>query len=101
MKSVSLKYLSLSPEESKEIAQLLARKRGIKGYKSMPEDRLLDAIISSKPAEKSEKSKFSKARIGEIETEFKNKQRNNFSKSKIKEIRKNIYEIKTRKNFLR
>ena len=77
MKSVSLKYLSLSPEKSKEIVELLARKRGSKDYKSMSEDRLLDAIISSKPVEKSKRSKFSKARIGEIEREF-NKQRHTF-----------------------
>ena len=32
----SLQDLSLSSEELKEIAKLLAQKRGIKGYKSMP-----------------------------------------------------------------
>ena len=55
MKSVSLEDLSLSPEESKEIVELLARKRGIKDYESMSEDRLLDAIISSKPVRKDKK----------------------------------------------
>ena len=55
MKSVSLEDLSLSPEESKEIVELLARKRGIKDYESMSEDRLLDAIISSKPLRKDKK----------------------------------------------
>ena len=35
MQSSSLRNLNLSPEELKEIAKLLARKRGIKGYKSM------------------------------------------------------------------
>ena len=79
MKSLSLRDLNLSSEELKEIAQLLARKRGIKCYESMLEDRLLNAIISSKSAKKSEKSKFSKARIGEIEREF-NKLRHKFSK---------------------
>ena len=38
MLNPSLKDLNLSSEELKEIAKLLARKRGIKGYKSMPED---------------------------------------------------------------
>ena len=37
MKSVSLEDLDLSPEESKEIVELLARKRGIKDYESMSE----------------------------------------------------------------
>ena len=93
MQSPALRDLNLSSEEIKEIAQLLTRKRGIKVYKSTPEDRLLNAIILSKPAEKSEKSRFSKIRIGEIEKEF-NKQRHKFSKSKIKGIKRNIYEIK-------
>ena len=44
----SLKDLDPSLEELKEIFKLLALKRGIKGYKSMPKDRLLSAIISSK-----------------------------------------------------
>ena len=52
MLNPSLKDLHLSSEELKEIAKLLARKRGIKGYKSMPEDKLLNALISSKPAKK-------------------------------------------------
>ena len=40
--------LNLSPKEVKVIAQI----RGIKGYKSMPEDELLSAPISSKPVKK-------------------------------------------------
>ena len=98
----SLKDLDLSSKELKEIAKLLARKRGIKGYRSMPEEKLLSVLISSKPAKKSEKPKinFSKARIEKIKKEF-NESRQKFSKSKINEIRKNLYEIKTKKNFLR
>ena len=38
MLSPSLKDLNLSSEELKEVVKLLARKRGIKGYKSMSED---------------------------------------------------------------
>ena len=53
MLNPSLKDLYLSSEELKEIAKLLARKRGInKGYRSMPEDRLLSGLISSKPVKK-------------------------------------------------
>ena len=52
MKSPSLRDLKLSSEELKEIAQLLARKRGIKGYESMPEDRLLNAIFFIKICKK-------------------------------------------------
>ena len=63
--------LDLSPEELKEVVELLARKRGIKDYESMSDDRLLDAIISSKPVKKFEMLKFLEARIREIEREFK------------------------------
>ena len=70
MKSVSLEDLDLSPEESKEIVELLARKRGIKNYESMSDDRLLDAISSSKPTKTFKIPKFLKVRIREIEIEF-------------------------------
>ena len=41
MKSSSLRDLNVSLEELKDIARLLARKRGIKGYKSIPKDKIL------------------------------------------------------------
>ena len=56
MLNPSLKDLNPSPEELKEIAKLLVQKRGIKGYESMSEDRLLSALISSKPVKESEKN---------------------------------------------
>ena len=85
MKGVSLKDLSLSPEESKEIVELLARIRGIKNYKSMSK-----CSFSSIPIRKDKKPKISKARIGEIEREF-NELRHKFSNPKIKEIRKKTF----------
>ena len=48
MKRVSLKYLILSPEESKDIAYLLAQKRGIKDHENMSNDNLLGALKVSK-----------------------------------------------------
>ena len=71
MQSPSLRDLNLSSEELKEIAQLLAQKRGIKDYESIPEDRLLNDLISSKPIKKDKKSNFSKERTGRIKKEFK------------------------------
>ena len=94
----SLKDLNLSLEELKKTAKLLAEERGIKDYKSMSEDRLLSALISSKPVKKREKPKinFSKEEIEKINKEF-NESRDKCSKSKINETRRNLYEIKTKK----
>ena len=62
--SNSLKDLDLSSEELKAIAKI----RGIKGYKSLSEDEILNALNSSKLAKKDKKTKanFSKARIEKI-----------------------------------
>ena len=100
MLNPSLKDLDPSSEEIKDVAKLLAQKRGIKGYKSMSEDELLSAIISPKQLKKSEKPKinFSKPGIEKIRKEF-NELRHKFSKSKINEIRRNLYEIENAKNL--
>ena len=97
MKSVSLEDLDLPPEESKEIVELLARKRGINNYESMSDDRLLDAISSSKPTKTFKIPKFLKVRIREIEIEFK-KSKYKLPKLIRDKIRKNLYEIKGKKN---
>ena len=88
--------LNLSTKELKAIAKI----RDIKGYKSMSEDELLGALTSSKPVREGETPKIncSKARIEMIRKEF-NKSRHKFSKPKINEIRKNLYEIESEKNL--
>ena len=105
--SSPLKDLELSSEELKEeIATLLAKKRNIKGYKSMSEDEVLGAIILSKPVRKGEKNLIDtnsktnvfKARTEKIRKEF-NESRYRFSKLRINEIRRNIYEIENEKNL--
>ena len=53
--------LNLSLNELKQIWKI----RGIKGYKSMPEDRLVSSLNESKSVKKSEKS-FDRARIEKI-----------------------------------
>ena len=90
-----LKDFELSTTELKAIAKI----RGIKGYKSMSEGELSNALNSPKPAKKGKKPKanFSKARIEKIRKEF-NESRHK-SKLKIKEIRKNLYEIENEKSL--
>ena len=48
----SLGDIDLSSKKLKKIAKLLAEERGIKDYKSMSEDELLSAFISSKSVKK-------------------------------------------------
>ena len=47
MTNPSLKDLSLSPEELNKVTKLLAKERDIKGYESMPDDKLLSALKAS------------------------------------------------------
>ena len=56
--------LNLSTEELKAIVKI----RGIKGYKSISEDELVGALISSKPVKKSKNPKinFSGLKIEKI-----------------------------------
>ena len=83
---------NLSLNELKQIAKM----RRIKGYKSMFKERLLRALDESESVESG--NNFNNARIKKIREDF-NKLRNRFLKPKIKEIRKNLYEIENKKNL--
>ena len=85
MRILSLRDLSLSSEELKEIAKLIAQKRGIKDYESMSKDKLLSAVRASESTEK-------------IREEIK-KLHHGFSKSEIKEIKKHLYEIENKRRL--
>ena len=78
----------------------MAKISSIKGYKSMSESELLSALTLSTPVRKDEKPKtnFSEARTEKIRKEF-NESSHKFSKSKINEIRRNLYEIENEKNL--
>ena len=69
--------------------KLIARSRHIKGYKSMPKERLLSAL---------NESNLHNVRIKQIREEF-NKLRDRYLNPKIKEIRRNLYEIENKKNL--
>ena len=91
--------LNLSLEELNAIAKI----RGIRGYESMSGDIeywLLSALKASESLKESGKNfddtkpkiKFSIPRIEKIRKKF-NELRHKFCKSKINEIRRNLYEI--------
>ena len=88
MKSLSLKNIILSPEESKDIAVLLAQKRDIEDYENMSNDELYHALRAS------ENEKY--IRIAKIREEIK-KLQHKFSRQELKEIKKNLYEIENKK----
>ena len=103
----SIKKLVSSLDELKEIAKI----RGTRGYESMSEYILLSALKASKPVKKSEKNfddtkpkiNFSKPIIGSGK-KGKKRIRKKFNelrypKSKINEIRRNLYEIENEKNI--
>ena len=78
----------LSPEESKDIIELLAQKRGIEDYKNMSNDELYDALRDS------ENENY--IRIAKIREKIK-KLQHKFSRQELKEIKKNLYEIENKK----
>ena len=82
--------LKLALNELKQIEKM----RGIKGYKSMSEERLVSSIKESESEEESENN-FDRSRIKKIKKDL-NKLRDRLSKPKIKVIRKYIH-----KNFLK
>ena len=81
--------LNLSLNELK----LVAKRRGIKGYKNMSKERLLSAL-----SELVESNSFDDERLKKIRKGF-NELRDRFPKPQIKEIRKNLYDIKYPKNL--
>ena len=82
--------LNLSLNELKQIAKM----RRIIGYKRMSKERLLSVLRESAESEMN----FNNERLKMIRKDC-NKLRYKFSKPEIKEIRKNLYEIESKKNL--
>ena len=91
MENLDLRHFYLSPKESRDMIEFLAKKRKIKNYKRKSSDELLQAIKENK----------------DNEQQFRNKKRtdiirekiNNFLRIESKEIRKNFYNIEKRNQF--
>ena len=79
--------------------KLIGENKGIKDYKSMSEDELLSVLNLSELVKKSEKNLYdTKLRIKK--TKKTNELGDRFSKAKIKEIRKNLYETENKKIYI-
>ena len=85
--NIKLGDLYLSKEESKDIIELLAKKRNIKNCKSKSSDKLYNIF---------KKQSKNKKRIDDIREELKNPTYN-ISKSESKDIKRTLYNIEKRK----
>ena len=88
-----IKLVNLSLNELKTISKI----RGIKGYESMSEERLLAVLNESESVKEIEKN-FDDARIEKIKKDF-NKLRERLSVPKTKEIKRDLYRIQNKKNL--
>ena len=79
----------MSKDESKDIIELLAKKRNIKNYKSKLSDRLYNIF---------KKQSKNKKRIDDIREELKNP-KYNILKRELKNIKRNLYNIEKQRNI--
>ena len=86
---IKLGDLYLLKEESKDIIELLTKKRNIKNYKSKSSDRLYNIF---------KKQSKNKKRIDDIREELKNS-KYNISKSESKDIKRNLYDIEKQRKI--
>ena len=89
MANIKLGDLYLSKEESKDIIELLAKKRNIENYKSKSSGRLYNIF---------KKQSKNKKRIDDIREELKNP-KYNISKSESKDIKRNLYNIEKQRKI--
>ena len=89
MANIKLGDLYLSKEESKDIIEVLAKKRNIKNYKSKSSDRLYNIF---------KKQSKNKKRIDDVREELKNP-KYNILKSELKNIKRNLYDIEKQRKI--
>ena len=95
MENLNLADLKLSQEDSRDIIELLARKRNIKNYKRKSNGKLLQAIKEDKINKQQPKNK---KRIDNIIEDLKNLSYK-LSKSELQKFRENLYNIEKTKQF--
>ena len=96
MENLNLADLNLSLEESRDIIEFLTRKRNMKNYKHKSSNELLHAIKENKQKQKIDSK--NKKRINIIREKLKDLSYK-LSRSELKEIKKNLYNIEKRKPF--
>ena len=89
MKNLNLADFKLSQEDSRDIIELLAKKRNIKNYKRKSNDKLLQAIKENKNNKQQSKNK---ERIDNIREDLKYLSYK-FSKDELDKIRENLYNV--------
>ena len=95
MENLNLKDLKLSKEDSRDIIELLARKRNIKNYKLKSNDKLLQTIKENKTPKQQRKNK---KRIDSIREDIKDLTYK-LSKDELDKIREDLYNIEKTKQF--
>ena len=95
MEDIKLADLNLSQEDSGDIIEFLVKKRNIKNYKRKLSNELLQAIKENKNNQKQSKNK---KRIDIMREKLKDLSYK-LSRSELKEIKKNLYNIEKRNQF--
>ena len=75
--------------------QIIEKSKSMKDHKSISKERLLNALNESESVRESEKN-FDGSKIKKIRKKF-DKLRGRFSKPKMKEVRRSLYEIDSKK----
>ena len=91
--NIKLQDLDLSLEEERDIIEFIARKRNIKKYKHKTNNELLQSIKENKGNQKQSKNEKRIDIIREFFLSYK------LSKSELKEIKTNLYNIEKRKQL--
>ena len=95
MENLNLADLKLSNEDSRDIIEILARKRNIKNYKRKSNDKLLQTIKEKKINKQQPKNKKKIDSIREDLRDLSYK----LSKKHLHDIRKDLYNIEKTKEF--
>ena len=98
-----LKNLDLSTEESRDIIELLARKRNVSNYERMTDEQLLSTLKKTPQKQKNNKQQQiiskNKERIEIIRSELKELSYK-LLRDEFKEIKRSLYKLENKKGSL-